>query len=151
MQLSRQTADNYGTIRLAYFGLASNYNALVSANNGNLTGFSQANIDNYLHKAEFEFEKADWKETPQSNSQGDSFIYDLFFKFRQMNAAVRSWRAYWHNQDIICLVYDFQGNEMLFGSANEPLNFAGSKANVQRATDGSFYDVVLSAQMRSPI
>lgn len=151
MQLNRQTGDNYGTIKVAYFGLAKDFDALIAANSGSMTGFSQSTIDTYLFKPEFEFEKGAWAETSNSSQNGDSLLYELYFKFRQMNPAVRAWRKFWLFKEMICLVYDFQGNEILFGSKDEPLTFSGKKPNEQRATDGSFYDVVLSTQMRNAL
>lgn len=151
MQLNRQTGENYGTIKSIYIGEASQYNALIAANGGASSGFSQNDIDTYLYKVEPEFEKGTWSENPQPSDHGDAFLYEIILKIRRMNSAVRAWRSYWYNKEIIALVYDHQGNEILFGSDYEPLSFSGSKPTEQSAPIGSFYDVKLSGLSRLPL
>lgn len=151
MQLIRQTGNNHGTIKEVYLGHASDYAAFVAANSGAITGFSDANIANYLNKVEFEFEKASWGEQTNQGESGDVFQYDILLKIRRMNQAVRTWRANWFYRKMMVLVFDFQGNEILFGSTDEPVRFSASKPNEQRVTDGSFYDVKLQLTSRNPV
>jgi hypothetical protein len=151
MQLNRQTADNYGTCKTVYLGLASRYAALVAANGGNTSGFDQGTIDTYLFKVEHEFEKGSWSESSLNNEQGDAFEYQVILTIRQMNAEVRAWRKYWAFKKVIALVFDFQGNELLFGSDQEPLIFGGKKDPEQRITNGSFYNATITGQMRNPV
>lgn len=151
MQLDRQTGNNYGTIKTAYLAAAMHYDAIIAANGGSGSGFSAAVLNQYFHKVEFEFEQGTWRENPNRSGHGTAFNYEVLLKVRQMNAPVRAWRSHWLNRQVLALIYDHQGNEILFGSADEPFDFLGGKETEQRATSGAFYDAVISGSIRFPV
>lgn len=136
MNHNRQEGNNYGGIKELWLAIASDYPTIKAAQ-GLDPSMPQAVKDQFFHLVEFEFEQGSYQQDQLNGANGPYFRHTIKLTLARWNAATRAFNDFWYPKDLIALVYDFIGNELLVGSDQEPLDTRGKKPGKTKITQGS--------------